>query len=395
MKLILTLCLFATISSALGSELKWTGKNGDICGVFKKDGSFLRAMNKASCMGPRLTFYQWTDSESKNCVGYNACGVRLGEASQSHCKGKANPFAKAWPKQGFTWKKCITPKIGDTESKYRDVLIYGGTTAPFDKHGEFVPECAPDVLYSWTMPAFIASYVSGNSPESLLDLGASKTRLYGWRTPIGSFGFGRDSIRMKVRSTAKFILHKDILNDRLQEEDCKILKEKYGRNTVYVNRTEDSFSEYFVCSDEPIESWSYHTNHHFAEMNEDLAYITQHDKDHEYDSLIRSNSKSSGLPWTFTLDSSTKTVNWSRDSLNKDLSAIYNNIQNKKGAIFFAKDVVPSVWNHFATRNPGYFNSYDISKEKDVWPERDADGCKILPVNIDHSQSSGLNAFKP
>lgn len=343
------------------SVQRWTGENGDQCGNFKPSGEFIgKAGDPALCLKKSLTFFQWADAKGETCVAFNACEADLGKVDSKFCQSLPNPFAKDRPQLGYTWKKCSSGPDNDS--------------TPFFRGGAPRPECAPDTLYSWKKPKFVEKYAATSSPNRVLDLNGFA--LYTWRTPIGSFGYARESLRMKLKPGVKFAWIAD--GDR----DCGALGRKFNvRNTVFAtslgNRIR-GYSEYFLCDAGPVESWSYDTPQHLEEMQREEDWMKTHPND--YDGLLYDNDSQSRCPWTygqFDQGSGSSTIDWSLGTLNQDMRQIQVRISGGAGRVYFAKGTVPSLWNHFSTNKPGYFNPYGDEGSRDTWPERDPDGCKI------------------
>jgi hypothetical protein len=79
-----------------------------------------------------------------------------------------------------------------------------GMTSPFTAKGEFRQDLAPDTLYAWMSEAILKSIFANSNPSALLkDIGRP---YYLWRTPMGSFGYGAVSIRLKLKSGVRFAL---------------------------------------------------------------------------------------------------------------------------------------------------------------------------------------------
>src|SRR4051812_14965556 len=58
-------------------------------------------------------------------------------------------------------KKIIQYSWKDCEQK-----IFAGHTLPFDQFGNFIPECAPDTLYSWKKEFFIDLMAKNSTPTN-------------------------------------------------------------------------------------------------------------------------------------------------------------------------------------------------------------------------------------
>jgi len=111
-------------------------------------------------------------------------------------------------------------------------------------------------------------------------------------------------------------------------------------------------------------------------------WISEHETDFRFDNLNRPNSLlAGGVPWKTEIDRG-KNRNWTLDSLNHDLTVMKEEAEATGGKVYFRQGAVPSLWNHFATKTPGYFNSHDIRVAKEDWKERRPDGCAIRTLTI-------------
>lgn len=356
----------ATKTIKLGGPVKWTGSKGNQCAEFIKDPqsnklTYAHDVDQSNCLIPSLTYFQWLDSSSSVCVGYTACGVSAGTVDSKFCAGKTNRFAQNWPSKGYTWSQC---HISNT-----------GTSIPFDKKGTFTPECAPDTLYGWHSWSRISAASEEHNTKEVIRFGHD--RFFLWRTPIGSFGYGNASFRFKLRPAVKFVWVD------FDNRDCGALaKHNDIQNSVFVDHNSGvgngNYSEYVLCSAGPIESWSTDLSYDVDEMDKEYSWIHAHSRGNkEFDSLSGTNLGNS-FPWSVDQDWDSEfghDNDWSEAALKKNIAQSRKNVN--LGRVFFSRDAIPSLWNHFSTAHPGYFNAYDAAGAAgaDTWPERDADAC--------------------
>ncbi len=237
---------------------------------------------------------------------------------------------------GYTWKAC-------EQDRFR------GATLPFDKSGKFLPECAPDTLYHWKKHDYLERDLKQVNDSTLLPIPVGQ--LFTWRTPIGSYTYGEVSIRIKLRDGVKFIYQDQ--NTR----GCASAVAKNGPNIVLAVSLSSivRYSEYILCSDAPVHSWSYGTEEHLQEMEKEIQYIEAH-KPGEFD-LFHDDS-GMHIPWN---GGSGFKTNATRSSLDEKVNQMKKFVADQAGQIFFAKDVRQERMDHFLTKTPGYFNPYSTN----------------------------------
>lgn len=429
----LILCAFALSPSAFASDtyFAWSGAKGTQCAEYKaKHGSWIRNASSDNCDTKALVYYQWeedpravqaraalgapldpaattTDSAvpsfSSKCVAYSACGGWLGVQDASRCAGVPNHFVEhAWP------------AIIQNPRPWAIVEANSGRSIPFDADHHFLPQAAPDVVYAWKTAALLSTQANASNPNSPFPMPKTAT-LYTWRTPIGSFGYSSHPMRVKLRSTIPFYwVHLDGA-DKPQESTTGF----DGRKFIFVkgysmtNFNDDErfpgqsrsgiYSDFSMRTDAPFESWSVESAYGYEEMQQEYNFVSTHlaTPTQEFDSLanvyVDNGSRTLGVPgaapWNYPLHfdsvshttSSADDVNWSIDSLQRRMSYTATTAQahfdNGDQVVYFAKDVVPSLWNHFSTRLPSYFNYLDSNQvPQDTWPERDSSPhptCKL------------------
>jgi hypothetical protein len=239
------------------------------------------------------------------------------------------PNADAWgapKKYGYTWKACTSKDE---------------TTSPIDALGYVLDKCTPDVLYSWLSKDQLLKLSNDSSKEHLLPQKAT----YTWKTPIGSFGYGDSLLRIKLRKGVRFkqIPH---LN-----RNCSELQKQYDLSqTVFVIKLFDSYSEFLICGDASIHSWSFGTKEILEEVDKELKWIKRHSSKN-FDMFVRFGSR---MPWeigTF-LDG----MPFSKKQLTENINTLTSFVNEGTGTIHFANNVISNPFDHYSTKFPGYFN---------------------------------------
>lgn len=243
----------------------------------------------------------------------------------------------------------------------------------------------------------VIKIISESTSENILPL----EFLYLWRTPVGSFGYGDLSIRIKLKPNVKFKLIGRF------ERKCPISPEQ-DANTVYVwdgqgmNHLE-GYSEYILCSSGPVESWSYGMPQALEEIKRELTWIFTH-SENDYDRLVKdgkwisckgdmclnqlvSHQNQIVFPTPFATDNLNiperfrvpgyeagrengdlnnpiiginipdAQTNWGVLQLNYNLLRLQKIIDEGSGKIFYSEDSAPNAEKHFQTKFPSYFNS--------------------------------------
>ena len=231
-----------------------------------------------------------------------------------------------------------------------------GTTIPFKgsiRKPKFVPECAPEVLYSW-------SYLSSREHEAFLDdplIG--RRELYTWRTPLGTFGYGSSLLRLKLKPNTKFKWIKK------EDQNCIQFAADEKQNTVYVSLVgESGISEYFLCDPGVIESWSKNSLGAKLEAEKELDFIKNHldSKLQTYDSygVFSKHRKRLYVPagdinlyFPPILDQHTV---WTQEKLERNLDRLGKRLQPHDDQVFNRTGVSNSPREHYWVNRPTYFN---------------------------------------
>ena len=239
---------------------------------------------------------------------------------------------------GYTMKSC-------------EQAHFGGATLPWDAAGIFIPECAPDVLYSWQPQSAIDELKSESSLEDFLPI----SEMYLWRTPVGSFAYGDASIRLKLWPGAEFKLIE------FWERDCKALNQKYGQvPLVYaVYNAGIEMNEYLICSSAPVMSWSHNHPQMLEEARREVVWVSQNTNDQSYDRMVRSECHT--VPWhDYTVDrKGDAPYGWNVERLEKNLKLMK---EREDSRIYFAPGAVEFGEKfHLRTKSPSYFNPYSLN----------------------------------
>lgn len=146
-----------------------------------------------------------------------------------------------------------------------------------NQNGYIVPECTPEILYSWggfdKLNWFVNNMGNSKSWPSPMPRG-----LFTTSSAAGTFGYGPVAIRIKVKPSVRFKLAVSpavstcagyFANGTINRESAK--------NTI-VSRLDLradglSFLEYTICSSEVIDSWSYGKSEHFDEILRDHNWM--------------------------------------------------------------------------------------------------------------------------
>lgn len=244
---------------------------------------------------------------------------------------------------GYSWKKCERADLGNA-------------TIPFDKAGKFIPDCAPDILYSWQAKEKVLDLAKRSTPKDVLPV----PHLYTWRTPLGTFGYGDVAIRIKLKADTQFALIGEF------DRDCDRLPNP--ENTVYVAYLKGMFpekgstdaSEYLICSSNVIESWSYGTEDLLKEMQREATWAEAHET-YDFDRYSKSKQIEAGencILRALNLDGK----NNSLETLLRNFAEIIEMVKKSEGGVFYAAGVEHSLDRHLQTRIPSYFNPHQSNE---------------------------------
>lgn len=136
------------------------------------------------------------------------------------------------------------------------------TGIPFEKNGKYNPNCRPQILYSWVGDSETIDQKDHKWPFR------RKRAIFFHRTPLATSIYGSFSYRVKLKPNVKYKL----VDWTYGYSKC-YFPEAEKRNTVYVNQDKNGFSEYVLCSPEPVESWSFGTQEHLNEMDREFKLL--------------------------------------------------------------------------------------------------------------------------
>jgi hypothetical protein len=157
----------------------------------------------------------------------------------------------------YYFENCNNPSAGNSSIPF---------TGTFESN-KFVPECAPDVLYSWKTSKYI------NWTKFETNFLNSEGNLFTWRTPLGTFGYGDTQIRVKLKTGIKFRWISKF------NRDCSLYSQDEKDSTVFVatNMVHPGASEYILCSVAVAHSWSTNTLGAYLEAKNELDFLTSRD----------------------------------------------------------------------------------------------------------------------
>jgi hypothetical protein len=133
---------------------------------------------------------------------------------------------------------------------------------PFNATGHIDINCKPQILYSWVGDTKTIKEDDYKWPFR------RKTAIFFHRTPLATSIYGKFSYRVKLKKNVSFKL----VEWNTAHYKC-YYPEAEKRTTVYVNQDKNGFSEYVLCSDGPVESWSFGMQEHHNEMNREYSLI--------------------------------------------------------------------------------------------------------------------------
>jgi hypothetical protein len=206
-----------------------------------------------------------------------ACFKKAG-ASGAEAVARANAAPRIDPKDPYSWRSCERPDLERV-------------TMPFDANDKFVAPCAPDTLYSWQFPGAVAKLaaLAKKDPSHVFPV----PYLYTWRTPLGTFGYATDLVRIKLKKDVKFAY---VAADARQ---CPIdeAADKYTVYVSYLGATNSlaGWSEYLLCSSGPVASWSHDTPEGLKEMNAERSWVQTHTSK-DWDSIWRGGPDDTNAP---------------------------------------------------------------------------------------------------
>jgi hypothetical protein len=180
--------------------------------------------------------------------------------AQRHCR------RSQWGEVSYPWRE-VPAGVG------RSLELLRGSESPF-----FDPGCAPDTLYSWRRTDWTEAL--RNEQQERLRSGSSWPRQpsprfvgrYFWKTPMGTFGYGDSVLRIKLKPHVKF------QGISRTERQCERFSDEVVKSTVFVPLHVPSdngvyLSEYLLCSEGPVDSWSINAPETLEEGLRELAWV--------------------------------------------------------------------------------------------------------------------------
>jgi hypothetical protein len=266
---------------------------------------------------------------------------------------KSLPNRGPWKNPGFNYKSCKKNTIN-------------GTTHPFDRNGVFNKKCAPEVLYTWQPKNMLYHYTSTTSENDLLFL----ERIFLWRTPMGSYGYGDAPIRIKLKKTVNFVelpyYHRQNALNAIgwYGKDARIETCNYWKKTlnapdesIYVvtfgdkeNWDSRGVHEYIMCDSSSIESWSVVSPEVLQEMQWEIDQVRDtHQKQADgFDLLIQN----AGDPF----NQRTQDADFSITHYQQSVEWMWKHLQkNKYTKIYARNEEDANREKHFSVTNPTYF----------------------------------------
>ena len=146
--------------------------------------------------------------------------------------------------------------------------------------------CVSDFAYSYqslvNLYVFKKRYNKNTNWEQGLNrkFVSQKNELYLSYSPIASFGYGKNVIRLRFKKDAKFYLldfknpNKSIHSDMISSYVCSQMTAQQKRDFVIVRyfKTDYGFSEYIICSMGPVHSYSFNNREIYNELLRDFFY---------------------------------------------------------------------------------------------------------------------------
>lgn len=242
---------------------------------------------------------------------------------------------------GYTLKACENSQRENHVLKFK-------TTGGLDE------TCMPDTLYSWGTFERLQWFEKTQKETGLLPIKAGEAhQLYTWRSPIGSFSYGDMAIRIKLKKGTKFRFSNRNLECssalKPSEYETHVMVRYWQCNNCYNSSVTYTGVDYILCSAGPIESWSYGLTEHYNEMVRELDWMDSHTFK-EFDTYLKGN----GFDLLFSNELDHK--DWTRLHLKKNFEIMRELIQERRGKIYYSKDIKSNPQEHFATQKPIFYN---------------------------------------
>jgi hypothetical protein len=230
-----------------------------------------------------------------------------------------------------------------------------------NQNGYLVPECAPDTIYSWGNVEKI------NTLALLLRNNADWPKqfsqaLFASHSAAATFGYGQMPLRIKVKPNVKYAFM-----ESARTIDCKemiaygITTESEMQNTIFARYESRQYGlfqtvswfEYFICSPQVIESWSFATQEHYDEILRDAKWMTNQKQDEwiGYAKFGQSN-----VFFDHSLDKGSLGTDFSKDSFMRSMHFLKVLTEQGFGGVSTPRDGAAKTMQHYQTKKPIYFN---------------------------------------
>lgn len=233
----------------------------------------------------------------------------------------------------------------------------GKVYLPYDQEtGKVRPECMPEVLYSWKSTAKIQQYLRKLSSSDILPFG---NVLWLWRTPIGTFGYGDQPVRIKLKKNLNLV----ILKSWRPDGGCGQLTKAEKQTTVIFGYYKGgNYSEYMICSSKVIHSWSVGSPEAYHEMKKEYDWIKLKREDTSaYDRFYKTITNKYFTDKDYDRDAflffQIDGKDWTERSLKKKLLEVSQKInEGHLGSLVFSPDSSRDRYEHFKVKYPDFFN---------------------------------------
>lgn len=244
------------------------------------------------------------------------------------------------------WKTCQNPERANI-------------TIPFNQKNEFVANCAPEVLYSWRESAVLEKMIEAQKKG----VGPVKShpgkQLYLSKTPLSSHSYGDTAARIKLKKDVRFIFanaESSVYENAVR--DCPYYEKKYPKDydkmVLVANLQYLEFQEYILCTDGPIESWSYGTSEHLNEVEKEFSYFKKHPEPGQHENVQAS------APLAYTEENKKKYhcadyKNCMLSELEKRIKLHRDLVKKNMGQIFYL-DPAATKESHFHSTKKYYYS---------------------------------------
>lgn len=261
--------------------------------------------------------------------------------------------------QDVDWKTCKRESMG-------------GIPIPFGQDGNFYPECAPEVLYSWRTDESLKSMVEKQKAGIGPVAGHPHGKLFATNSPLGSFPYGKNGVRIKLKEDVKYIFANRERGDfdgpgdekvpgysTSPIRECSYYKKKYPKDyerivlVAYLGFYKH-FYEYILCTDGPIASWSYGTSEQNEEMKKHFSDFKENPNSGDHESV------NPQYPLVSSDASNHKCADFKPCSiadLNERMMSHEKMVNEKSGEVFYLDPNAKSAEDHFSRKYRYYYSS--------------------------------------